>query len=63
MEYKKNVNHSFQLKGMKSGDVFMGCPSCCFHLKPGTAGHPICPKCDTRMAIYMVKDEDLVRES
>lgn len=58
MSPKKNVPHKFDLKGLKIGDDFLGCPNCWFRYNAGAVALPACPECRTEMDIYTVTKED-----
>lgn len=59
MNKQKNIPHSFDLRGLKAGDTFLGCPKCWFRLEAGVAANPVCPQCRAKMLIYDVTPEDV----
>lgn len=54
----KNVPHRFDLKSLKIGDDFLGCPNCWFRYDPVIVGKPVCPECRKEMNIYTVTRDD-----
>ena len=59
MELDRDVEHNFNLEGMRVKDWFLGCNKCWFQLPVRVAGAPICPKCRNRLSILDVKEGDV----
>lgn len=54
-----NVDHAFELQGMKLGDWFIGCQKCWFRFDANAAVIHTCPECHSQMKIYTVTATDL----
>lgn len=60
MDLSENIEHHFDLEGLKLGDTFLGCNKCWFRLDPHTAANLICPYCKdkNRMSLFNVTEDD-----
>jgi hypothetical protein len=56
-----NVNHSFDLSGLKAGDTFLGCPKCWEIHAVNAVGVLECRICMGRPNLYTVNESDLVK--
>lgn len=56
----KNVEHQFDLRGLKSGETFLGCPKCWFRFDPDSAARAECPECHAQMNLYTMTDADVI---
>jgi hypothetical protein len=63
MNTQRSVPHSFNLKGLKARESFLGCPKCWFRYDPGTAAKPVCPECRSGMRIYDMTPADVVPDA
>lgn len=59
MELKKNIAHTFDLSGMRTGDSFLGCTKCWSQMTTGSACYPECPTCGIRLSLLYVRVEDI----
>ncbi len=60
MRIYKDVEHKFNLTGLKEGDSFLGCEHCWFQYAPHVVGYPRCPQCHREpMFEFFVTREDL----
>ncbi len=48
----------FNIKNMKTGSKFLGCPKCFFQFDVGTITKPVCPECGSTMNVCIVTNED-----
>ena len=56
MTISKNVEHSFDLSEVETGEEFLGCPKCGFKFEVGVAVKPECPECGSKMRLYVVQN-------
>jgi len=59
MNLNENIEHSYNLEGMKAGDWFLGCNECWFQLRVKVAAANECPNCLSPLCVNYVKPEDI----
>ena len=58
MNKEKNIKHEFNLQGMNTGDIFMGCMCCWNQYSVGAATYPLCDRCRGRLSLLTVTEQD-----
>ena len=61
MLINKNIDHSFDIRGLVVGDYFLGCKECWFRYDPDVFAKSICPRCgNVAMGLFDVTEDDIL---